>query len=46
MGLLDYYKQFEGMSDEENSARLREQADERRRKALAKVEALDLSQTT
>jgi histidinol-phosphate aminotransferase len=46
MGLLDYYKQFEGMSDEEVSARLREQADERRRKALAKVEPLDLSQTT
>ena len=46
MGLLDYYKQFEGMSDEEASARLREQADERRRKALAKVEPLDLSQTT
>ena len=46
MGLLDYYKQFEGMSDEEVSARLREEADERRRKALAKVEPLDLSQTT
>jgi histidinol-phosphate aminotransferase len=46
VGLLDYYKQFEGMSDEEVSARLREQADERRRKALAKVEPLDLSQTT
>ena len=24
MGLLDYYKQFEGMSDEENSAQLAE----------------------
>jgi len=46
MGLLDYYKQFEGMTDEEVSARLRKQADERRRKALAKVEPLDLSQTT
>jgi histidinol-phosphate aminotransferase len=46
MGLLDYYKQFEGMSDEEVSARLRKEADERRRKALAKVEPLDLSQTT
>jgi histidinol-phosphate aminotransferase len=46
MGLLDYYKQFEGMSDEEVSARLREQSDERRRKALAKVLPLDLSQTT
>jgi histidinol-phosphate aminotransferase len=46
VGLLDYYKQFEGMSDEEVSARLRREADERRRKALATVEPIDLSQTT
>jgi histidinol-phosphate aminotransferase len=46
MGLLDYYKQFEGMSDEEQSAQLRAEADERRRKALATVEPVDLSQTT
>jgi histidinol-phosphate aminotransferase len=46
MGLLDYYKQFEGMSEEEVNANLREEAAERRRKALARVETLDLSQTT
>ncbi len=46
MGLLDHYKQFEEMSDEEVSARLREDADERRRKALARVDELDLSRTT
>lgn len=46
MGLLDYYRQFEGMSEEEVNAELREQAAERRRKALTRVETLDLSQTT
>ncbi len=46
MGLLDYYKQFEGMSEEEVNAGLREEAAERRRKALTRVETLDLSQTT
>ncbi len=46
MGLLDYYRQFEGMSEEEVNADLREQAAERRRKALTRVETLDLSQTT
>src|SRR3954453_19012464 len=46
MGLLDYYKQFEGMSEEEVDAGLREEAAERRRKALTKVETLDLSHTT
>ena len=46
MGLLDHYKQFEELSDEEVSARLREEADERRRKALARVDELDLSRTT
>ncbi len=46
MGLLDYYRQFEGMSDEEVNAGLREQAAERRRKALTRVDELDLSQTT
>ena len=46
MGLLDYYKQFEGMSEEEVNVGLREEAAERRRKALARVETLDLSQTT
>ena len=46
MGLLDYYRQFEGMSEEEVNAGLRAQAAERRRKALTRVETLDLSQTT
>jgi histidinol-phosphate aminotransferase len=46
MGLLDYYRQFEGMSEEEVNTGLRAQAAERRRKALTRVETLDLSQTT
>jgi histidinol-phosphate aminotransferase len=46
MGLLDYYRQFEGMSEEEVNRGLRAQAAERRRKALTRVETLDLSQTT
>ena len=46
MGLLDHYKQYEEMTDDEVSAKLREDADERRRKALAVVDALDLSRTT
>ena len=46
MGLLDYYRQFEAMSEEEVNEGLREQAAERRRKALTRVETLDLSQTT
>jgi histidinol-phosphate aminotransferase len=46
VGLLDYYRQFEGMSEEEVNEGLREQAAERKRKALTRVEMLDLSQTT
>ena len=46
MGLLDYYRQFEGLSQEEVNSGLREEAAERRRKALTRVAALDLSQTT
>ena len=46
VGLLDYYRQFEGMSEEEVNAGLREEAAERRRKALTRVDPLDLSQTT
>jgi histidinol-phosphate aminotransferase len=46
MGLLDYYRQFEGMSEEEVNQGLREEAAERRRKALTRVETLDLSLTT
>ena len=46
MGLLDYYRQFEGVSEEEVNRELREEAAERRRKALTQVATLDLSQTT
>jgi histidinol-phosphate aminotransferase len=46
VGLLDYYRQFEGLSDQEVSEQLRLRAEERRRKALARIEPLDLSQTT
>jgi histidinol-phosphate aminotransferase len=46
VGLLDYYKQFEGMTEEEVNEQLREEAAERKRKALTRVETLDLSQTT
>lgn len=46
MSLLDYYRQFEGLSEEEVNRDLREQAAERKRKALTRVETLDLSQTT
>jgi len=46
MGLLDYYRQFAGMSDEEVTEQLREQADEQRRRALARIDELDLSRTT
>jgi len=46
VGLLDYYRQFEAMSEEEVNEGLREEAAERKRKALTRVETLDLSQTT
>jgi histidinol-phosphate aminotransferase len=46
VSLLDYYRQFEGMSEEEVNEGLREQAAERKRKALMRVDTLDLSQTT
>ncbi len=46
MGLLDHYKQFEEMDPDEVSAQLKAEADERRRKALATVDKLDLSSTT
>ena len=46
MGLLDYYRQFEGLSEEEVNIGLREEAAERRRKALTRVRTIDLSQTT
>ncbi len=46
MGLLDYYRQFEAMTEEEVNHGLREEAAERRRKALTRVVTLDLSHTT
>jgi histidinol-phosphate aminotransferase len=46
MGLLDYYRQFEAMTEEEVNAGLREEAAERKRRALARVDVLDLSHTT
>ena len=46
MSFREYYKQFEELSPEEQSARLREEADERKRNALARVEPLNLSTTT
>jgi histidinol-phosphate aminotransferase len=46
VGLLDYYRQFEGISEEEHNADLRRTAQERRARELAHVEPIDLSQTT
>jgi histidinol-phosphate aminotransferase len=43
---LNYYKQFEGMSVEEVNEQLREQAAERKAKALSRLEPLNLSLTT
>jgi histidinol-phosphate aminotransferase len=45
-GLFGYYKQFEGISEEEVNASLREEAAQRRAKELARQEPLDLSRTT
>jgi histidinol-phosphate aminotransferase len=44
--LLRYYRQFEGLSEQEVNARLRAEAEERRTRELARVEPLDLSRTT
>ena len=46
MGLRGYYRQFQGLSEEEVNTALRAQAAERRAKALARVEPVDLSRTT
>jgi histidinol-phosphate aminotransferase len=46
VGLLDYYRQFEGLTEDEVNELLRAEAAERRAKALTIVETLDLSQTT
>jgi histidinol-phosphate aminotransferase len=46
MGLFRYYRQFEGLSEEEVNRGLRERAAAERSRALARPEALDLSRTT
>ncbi|HEX4719266.1 MAG TPA: aminotransferase class I/II-fold pyridoxal phosphate-dependent enzyme [Thermoleophilaceae bacterium] len=45
MGLLDYYRQFDDMSDAEVSERLLRKRDEERAKALAHIPLIDLSGT-
>jgi histidinol-phosphate aminotransferase len=45
MGLLDYYRQFDDMSDAEVSERLLRKRDEERAKALAQIPTVDLSST-
>jgi histidinol-phosphate aminotransferase len=45
MGLLDYYRQFDDMSQAEDSERLRKKRDEERAKALAHIPMIDLSGT-
>jgi histidinol-phosphate aminotransferase len=45
MGLLDYYKQFDDMSEAEVSERLLRKRDEERAKALAHIPLIDLSST-
>jgi histidinol-phosphate aminotransferase len=46
MGPFDRYRQFAEMTDAEVTAQLLEEAEERRRRALARIDALDLSRTT
>lgn len=46
MGLRDHYRQFEAETPEEASRRLRAEAAERRRRALERVDPVDLSSTT
>jgi len=45
-GLFGHYRQFEGLSEAEVNAGLRERAAQRRARALTRAEPLDLSQTT
>jgi histidinol-phosphate aminotransferase len=45
MGLLDYYRQFDDMSEAEVSERLLRKRDEERAKALAHIPLIDLSST-
>ncbi len=46
MGLRDRYRQFEALTDEEVNVGKRAAASERRAKALARIEPLDLARTT
>jgi histidinol-phosphate aminotransferase len=46
LGILDYYRQFQGLSPEEVGKGLRERSDERKRHALERVDPIDLSRTT
>jgi histidinol-phosphate aminotransferase len=46
VGLLDYYRQFQGLSEQEVNTDLRVRAAERRAQALERVEPVDLSRTT
>ena len=46
MGLLDHYRQFQGLSDEEVTEELKRQSQERKAKALERVEPVDLTRTT
>lgn len=46
MGLLDYYRQFEGEPEEEVNRRLREQAMQERQRALQRIDPIDLSTAT
>jgi histidinol-phosphate aminotransferase len=46
VGLLDYYRQFQGLSPEEVGEDLRAAAAERRARELERVDPLDLSRTT
>lgn len=45
MGLLDYYRQFEDIDEEETNRALRERRARERAQALERVEAVDLSRT-
>jgi histidinol-phosphate aminotransferase len=45
MGLLDYYRQFDDMTDAEVSERLLRKRDEERAKALAHIPLIDLADT-
>src|SRR5918997_3244688 len=45
MGLLDYYRQFEGMTEEEVNRGLREQRAREKALALERVPVCDLSRT-